>query len=97
MPTPRRTGPVWFLYFSRSSSQPMYAAPLSMHSRRAVEWQVMPVEGVHIAQGHGVFLAELQGIQPHFPGNVLHEALGGEVALGNARTPRMAPGAGRLV
>ena len=45
------------------------------------------VEGVHVTQGHGVLLTELQGIQPHFPGNVLHHALGGEVALGDAVPP----------
>ena len=47
----------------------------------------LPVEGVHVTQGHGVLLTELQGIQPHFPGNVLHHALGGEVALGDAVPP----------
>ena len=45
MPTPRRTGPVWFWYFSRSSAQPMKSAPFSMHSARPVEWQVMPLKG----------------------------------------------------
>ena len=45
MPTPRRTGPVCSLYFSRSSVQPMKSAPFSMHSARPVEWQVMPLKG----------------------------------------------------
>ena len=37
MPTPRRTGPLCSLYFSRSSTQPMKSAPFSMHSARPVE------------------------------------------------------------
>ena len=45
MPTPRRTGPVWSLYFSRSSDQWMASAPFFMHSARPVEWQVMPLKG----------------------------------------------------
>ena len=50
------------------------------------------VEGVHIAGGHQVLIAEFIGVQPHFPGNVLHHALQGKIALRDAVAPHGAGG-----
>ena len=50
------------------------------------------VEGVYIAQGHEVCQPEGLGVPALFPGNVVHHALHGKVALGDAVAPHGAGG-----
>ena len=50
------------------------------------------VGGVHVAQRHTVFQPEFQRIPPHLPGDVVHHALAGKIALRDAVAPH---GAGR--
>ena len=76
MPTPRRTGPVWSLYFSRSSFQPMASAPFRMHSRRPVEWQVMPLKGSTYPRGIMFFSRSSMGSKPNWRAmsSIMHSA-----------------------